>query len=134
MPVVGRSGVSDAPTTATRRGAKKRPKSTGRNSSGRPDTSRGPGGPLRCWSTTGRRLSDAVVSNVGGQRRLRRTRRTQVRSVRVGILSREFFDRALGRMGGFGFAARAVAATLDDLRPQVEPVLLSGTAPGPDGL
>jgi glycosyltransferase involved in cell wall biosynthesis len=57
-----------------------------------------------------------------------------MRSVRVGILSREFFDRGLGRMGGFGYAARAVATTLQALAPAVEPILLSGAAPGPDGL
>lgn len=54
-------------------------------------------------------------------------------SVCVGILSREFFDRDLGRMGGFGFAARRVADTLATLAPHAEPVLLSGSAPGPEG-
>jgi glycosyltransferase involved in cell wall biosynthesis len=49
----------------------------------------------------------------------------------VGVLSREFFERSLGRMGGFGFAARTVARTLEEL-DGVEPILLSGAALGPD--
>lgn len=51
---------------------------------------------------------------------------------RIGILSREFFDPDLGRMGGFGFATRRAAETLRDAGHEV--VLLAGATRGPDGL
>jgi glycosyltransferase involved in cell wall biosynthesis len=51
--------------------------------------------------------------------------------VRVGVLSREFFEPSLGRMGGFGFAARSTARLLAAIGH--EPVLVAGAASGPDG-
>jgi glycosyltransferase involved in cell wall biosynthesis len=50
---------------------------------------------------------------------------------RIGILSREFFDAELGRMGGFGFATRRAAEALREAGHQV--VLVAGTGPGPSG-
>jgi glycosyltransferase involved in cell wall biosynthesis len=52
--------------------------------------------------------------------------------VRVGILSREFFESSLGRMGGFGYAARVTSEVL--AAEGLDPVLLSGAAPGPEGI
>ncbi len=51
---------------------------------------------------------------------------------RIGIVSREFFDPSLGRLGGFGAATRAVTRVLGSC-PGVEPVLLAGAAQGPGG-
>ncbi|MCZ7588717.1 MAG: hypothetical protein M5U27_07640 [Gaiella sp.] len=45
----------------------------------------------------------------------------------MGILANEFVDQALGRMGGFGWAARTSAECLADARPgRYRPVLLAG--------
>jgi hypothetical protein len=45
----------------------------------------------------------------------------------VGIVANEFFDEALGRMGGFGWSARTSAECVADARPAGHrPVLLAG--------
>lgn len=47
--------------------------------------------------------------------------------LRLGVISNEFFDRSLGRMGGFGFAARQVIRLFqDDPALGVEVVVLPG--------
>lgn len=48
------------------------------------------------------------------------------RPLRVGILANEFFDRRLGRMGGFGWAARHAARCFRRLPDEVRPFLVSG--------
>lgn len=48
-------------------------------------------------------------------------------TVKVGLISNEFFDESLGRMGGFGQAARRVAETFNgDPSLGVEVIFLSG--------
>ena len=47
--------------------------------------------------------------------------------LRLGVVANEFFDRSLGRMGGFGFAARQVIRLLhDDPSLGVEVIVLPG--------
>lgn len=56
-----------------------------------------------------------------------RPRRLGLRLPSIGIVSNEFFDATLGRMGGFGWAARTSAACFA-ARPELgfRPLLLSG--------
>jgi glycosyltransferase involved in cell wall biosynthesis len=49
-----------------------------------------------------------------------------MRQFKLGIVANEFFDEELGRMGGFGWAARRVAELLREHAPHVEVVFLSG--------
>ena len=46
--------------------------------------------------------------------------------MKLGILANEFFDLSLGRMGGFGWAARQVARIFHEPRLGVEVVFLTG--------
>ena len=47
--------------------------------------------------------------------------------IKLGVISDEFFDRALGRMGGYGWAARQLSQTFnEDPSLGVDVVLLSG--------
>ena len=47
--------------------------------------------------------------------------------MKVGIVANEFFDLSLGRMGGFGWAARQASKTLRASEtPRFEPVFLAG--------
>jgi glycosyltransferase involved in cell wall biosynthesis len=56
------------------------------------------------------------------------------RPVRIGVLATEFFDLGMGRMGGFGFAARQVVEVLHGQGdPPIEVVLLAGAPRSPDG-
>jgi len=47
-------------------------------------------------------------------------------AIKVGVLANEFFDPTLGRMGGFGWAARQVARCFRDPAHGVEVVFLTG--------
>jgi glycosyltransferase involved in cell wall biosynthesis len=47
-------------------------------------------------------------------------------AIKLGILANEFFDLTLGRMGGFGWAARQVARCFQDPAHGVEVVFLTG--------
>jgi glycosyltransferase involved in cell wall biosynthesis len=53
------------------------------------------------------------------------------RRIRLGILANEFLDPSIGRMGGFGWAARSAANVFKD-RPElgVDPVFLTGSHRG----
>jgi len=56
-----------------------------------------------------------------------------VTRIKLGVLANEFFDPALGRMGGFGWAARQVARCFQDPGLGVDVVYLTGelrAAPG----
>lgn len=48
------------------------------------------------------------------------------RRIKIGVLANEFFDPSLGRMGGFGWAARQVARCFQDLALGVDVVFLTG--------
>ncbi len=50
------------------------------------------------------------------------------RRIKVGIVANEFFDRRLGRMGGFGWAAAQVASCFRD-EPDVGVDPTTPTAP-----
>jgi glycosyltransferase involved in cell wall biosynthesis len=56
-------------------------------------------------------------------------------SHKLGIVANEFFDPALGRMGGFGWLAKESARILrEDARQRVEPFYLTGELRGPSGV
>ena len=47
--------------------------------------------------------------------------------MKLGVIADEFFDRAMGRMGGFGWAARQLSRIFNDDPSQgVDVVFLSG--------
>jgi glycosyltransferase involved in cell wall biosynthesis len=51
----------------------------------------------------------------------------QKQSIKVGIVANEFFDQAVGRMGGFGWLAREAAICFkQNTNQEVEPVFLTG--------
>lgn len=56
------------------------------------------------------------------------------RRLRVGVLGTEFFDETLGRMGGFGWAARQLVRVLgESVEQPIDVVLLAGSRRGPSG-
>jgi glycosyltransferase involved in cell wall biosynthesis len=56
------------------------------------------------------------------------------RPLRIGVLGTEFFDQSLGRMGGFGWAARRLVEVFNGKGdPPIEVVLLAGSRQGPNG-
>jgi glycosyltransferase involved in cell wall biosynthesis len=57
-----------------------------------------------------------------------------MRRLKVGILANEFFELTLGRMGGFGWAARQVAQTFKDSSLGVDLVYLTGELRAPRGV
>lgn len=74
----------------------------------------------RLWLTPSRVASLSSLTPLP-----QRSRRSPTRA--VGIVTNEFFDAALGRMGGFGWAARVSAECLNDgPGARYRPVLLAG--------
>jgi len=57
-----------------------------------------------------------------------------MRRLKVGVLANEFFDLSLGRMGGFGWAARQTARLFDDPALGIEVVYLTGELRAPPGV
>lgn len=56
------------------------------------------------------------------------------RRLKLGILANEFFDLSLGRMGGFGWAAREVSRIFEDPALGVDVVFLTGELRGSPGV
>jgi glycosyltransferase involved in cell wall biosynthesis len=56
-----------------------------------------------------------------------------VRRVRLGVVANEFFALGVGRMGGFGWAARAVAQIFEDRALGVDVLFLTGELRAPRG-